>query len=381
MNILLATDDNLVLGGITLFMLQWIRGIKEADPDSDVYVYFRAGIKSREIEKEYRTLGVHIITGNVPRSISFKDPKARQKVLKDINALMKKEEFDVVHVNSGVFGYTADILSEAKRQSIPVRISHSHGAYPERWHDKIVHFFLRRRIKAAATVYAGCSEKAGRYLFGERGVKSLKWRMIPNTIQTERFLFDESSRKRYREIMGVHEDEVLIGAVGQLREVKNYSFLLDLIADINKKGFPGKLVIIGEGDEREKLEKKIAELGIRDCTILYGQTKDVSGVLCAMDYYLMPSLSEGFPISAIEAQANGLTCLLSDRVSTEVDITKNVYHLSIDHGTESWIDILEHTIPAASDERKKAVLLVKQAGFDQNDTAHYVKKLYSIEAK
>lgn len=374
MNILLATDASLERGGITLFMLQWIRGIREIDKDGIITVYFKEYIENQEIAKEYEDLGVTIITGDIPGIIKLKSPKARKKIKGDIRKILSEKHYDAVHVNSGVFGYNAMILAEAKKQGVRVRVAHSHGSYPERWYDKITHFFLRRRILSTATACAGCSEKAGRYLYGEAGVSGKKWRFVPNTIQTEKFQFSETARVKYRNSIGIKQDEILLGAIGHLSSVKNHSFLIEMMANLSD--FSAKLIIIGQGADKEKLEKQIKEKGVEERVILFGPSMDVPGWLSAMDLYLMPSLSEGFPISAIEAQASGLPCVFSDRISNEVDLIRNVCHLSIDNGVEEWANILRISTLAAAGERKDAAEIIRKAGFDGSDTKEYVKKLY-----
>ena len=96
MNILLATDASLERGGITLFMLQWIRGIREIDKDGIITVYFKEYIENQEIAKEYEDLGVTIITGDIPGIIKLKSPKARKKIKGDIRKILSEKHYDAV---------------------------------------------------------------------------------------------------------------------------------------------------------------------------------------------------------------------------------------------------------------------------------------------
>ena len=142
-----------------------------------------------------------------------------------------------------------------------------------------------------------------------------------------------------------------------------------------------KLIILGDGAERETLQEKSRELGLDDKVILYGSTDDVPGWLSAMDYYLMPSLSEGFPISAVEAQARGLVCLLSDRITKEVDITADVYHLPIDKGVREWTKAVLRIAPNSASERLKFAEIIKSKGFDEMSTPDYVRQLYGLSSR
>lgn len=379
MNILLATNGNLDRGGITLFMLQWVKGIKIKIPNSKVFVYFRESIEDKEVAAEFESNEATILTSGIPKGVSFKNQKANKKVRNDIGQILKAEKIEVLHVNSRMFGFNVLLLSEAKKCGVPVRIAHAHGAIAEKVHDKVVHFFMKHRIRSFATIYAGCSKTAGQYLFGKKGISSSKWRFIPNTIQTERFTFDENERKQRRKQLFVKDDELLLGAVGHLTEVKNHKFLVDLVYNLRSKGGNARLLIIGEGDKRDDLQHQIEAYGIEDHIFLYGASSVVPGWLSAMDYFLMPSLSEGLPISAVEAQANGLICFMSDRITREVDLTDPIYHLSIDHGTDEWIKKLSECKPKSFQERANSVSIIKQKGFDESSTSSYVKMLYGVE--
>ena len=378
MNILLATNTDLDRGGISMFMLQWIRGIRAVDDKCTIAAYFRAKIEDKAAEEEYRSYGVKIYTGNIPGSVNFKNPKANKKVRGDIERILRKDKIDIVHINSRFFAFHVLLLSVAKKAGISIRVSHFHGSLVEPFFDRIVHTFFRMRIRSLATVYAGCSKEKAVYLFGKKGIQSDKWRLIPNTIQTERFKFNEAERKKKRELIGVADDEILLGAVGRVEKEKNHIFLIGVLKKLLRSMPKAKLIILGDGSERETLQEKSRELGLDDKVILYGATDDVPGWLSAMDYYLMPSLSEGFPISAVEAQASGLVCLLSDRITKEADITADVYHLPIDQGFAPWISTLKRIPPVCLANRRLGAENVKLAGFDEYDTGNYVKELYGI---
>lgn len=378
MNILLTTNASLDRGGISLFMLQWIHGIRKVDSNGTIAVYFRQSIEDKDIENEYRLSGVRIYTGNIPKGINFKNVVANNAVRTDIRNILKKEKIDIVHVNSRFFGFNVLVLSIAKKAGTPIRVSHFHGSLVESFFDRFVHTFLRLRIRSLATLYAGCSKEKAVYLFGERGIQSDKWRLIPNTIETERFRFNKAERKKKRTIVGISDDEILLGAVGHVVKEKNHIFLIGVLRKLLRSMPKAKLIILGDGSERETLQKKCRELGLDDKVILYGATDDVPGWLSAMDYYLMPSFSEGFPISAVEAQASGLVCLLSDRITKEADITTDVYHLPLDKGYGPWVSALERISSTSLDKRVSGAEVVKNAGFDENDTGKYVKKLYGI---
>ena len=90
----------------------------------------------------------------------------------------------------------------------------------------------------------------------------------------------------------------------------------------------------------------------------------------------MPSDSEGLGISAVEAQANGLPCLLSDRFPEEVVMTENVWCLPIDKGTEEWVDVLTHLSKCPMINRELGAQSVIDAGFDVAQISKHIRALY-----
>lgn len=381
MRVLLATDGNLERQGICSFMLQWVEEFKSAPMlGNGVVIYFRKSIKDQEMAEAYQSLGAELFSGNIPDSGTMTRSHYRSKIAKDIRGLLSARKFDVVHINSSAKGFTVTVLREAVRAGVPIRISHSHGRNNDCFIKRIYTFLFRLYIVHRATLYAGCSVDAGLYMFGRPGINSKKWRFIPNTIDTEKYAFDEAARMLRRKELKLSQDIKLVGAVGYLEEIKNHVFLLDVILQLKKRGENTKLIVFGEGSLRELLEEKRAELGIVGSVILYGVTDQIPQWLSAMDYYVMPSLSEGVPISAVEAQANGLPCLLSDRVPVDADINADVYHLPIDKGPEPWIQMLIKLPRKSVQERKAGVDAVRQAGFDKKDTRKYIAELYAEKA-
>ena len=378
MNILLATDANVERSGICLFMLNWVRGVRQIDKEGIIVAYFRKGILHKDIVLQYNNLGVKVVYGNLPQDASNVSSKNRKKIRSDVRGLLKKYDFDVLHVNSSAAGFSSLVLIEGKKAGVPIRISHSHGRNLDNGIKNVYLWYLKYLIKKNSTQYAGCSIDAGRYLFGDKGIKTDKWHFIPNTIDTKKFAFDCSSRVMFRDKLEIENNAILLGATGLLINRKNHIFLLPLVKNLKQKNIKVKLLILGEGEKRYELEEESKRLGIEDDVYLPGVSDEIPEWLSAMDFYVMPSLTEGLPIGAVEAQANGLYCLLSNKVPPDVDITPNVFHLPMNEGTDAWEKKICELMGGDENQRKNGVDLVKRAGFDSQSITLYIRTLYGM---
>lgn len=244
------------------------------------------------------------------------------------------KDYDIVHVHIPNAAFI--VLRYAKKYGIKVRILHSHNA---RGADgavkKIRNYLLNQWGIRYANQYFACSVKAGNYLFGEKRCGQLV--VLPNAIRLERYAFDEKKRKTIRDSLGVGEHELLLGHIGRFAEQKNHEGLLKIFAETRKRGMDTKLVLLGDGELREKTGQLAEELGIKDQVLFAGVVANVPDYLSAMDIFLLPSLYEGLPVVCVEAQAAGLPCLISDQVTREIALTDQVCFLA-NGDLDSWCD-------------------------------------------
>ena len=131
-----------------------------------------------------------------------------------------------------------------------------------------------------------------------------------------------------------------------------------------------KLLFVGDGELYPQIRSKIQELGLDDCVIMTGERSDVPELLRAMDVFVLTSFSEGLSVSAVEAQASGLPCVLPDTVSKLTDVTGNVRFLNLDLPAAEWAEqILEKSAIGAACVKEKLVA----AGYD---LSHAAEMLY-----
>lgn len=134
-------------------------------------------------------------------------------------------------------------------------------------------------------------------------------KVIPNFIDFS----DISHRKEQkceRHILA-KENEKLITHISNFRSVKRIPDVIDVFYKIQKE-IPSKLLMVGDGPEKEKAEIQCEKLGISDKVIFFGNTHEINRILCSSDLFLLPSQTESFGLSALEAMALGVPVISSN---------------------------------------------------------------------
>lgn len=258
--------------------------------------------------------------------------------LSGLYRLIREHRFDVVHAHT-MFNCGLAMLT-ARLAGVPVRISHSHsalinGSSPIK---AVYEAVMRLLILTCSTELVSCGVQAGNRLFGEKAF-SRRGQLILNGVDIRRFRYNETRSSAIREQLNAG-DRFILGHVGHLADVKNQSFLLELMPEILVQRPDGLLLLLGDGEDRSLLEEKALSLELEDHVVFTGNVANVEDYLSAMDVFVFPSLFEGMPLSILEVQANGLPCVLSDRVPKDVFLTDLVHPLSLDAPKADWVETI-----------------------------------------
>lgn len=288
--------------------------------------------------------------------------------------LLRENQYDILHFN--IFqAYAFRYVKIAKDVGIEKRIVHAHGAGLRKSKTRALKYALhcisRFLWKKHITDTLACSGVAANFLFG-----SSPDGIIKNGINAKSFAFSDSERESYRSSLGIG-DSPLIGSVGRLSSEKNQDFLLKVFSKIIVTVPDAKLLLVGDGPDKERLVTLARELKISDSVIFYGASSDIPSLMSAMDSFVFPSLFEGLGIVAIEAQASGLPTVCSTAVPTDVNITNLVRFVSLDESTDQWARVIIDSLNSSSD-RSARWEEVKRAGFDSQDTPKEMLKYYTL---
>ena len=234
---------------------------------------------------------------------------------------------------------------------------------------------LRKIFLFSATDYFACSDAAAEWLFPKRIYQSKKYTIANNGINIEKFRYNQADRIRIREKYHIPEDTIVVGSVGRFMEQKNHKFMLEVFKTFHEEKKNSVLFLVGEGKLEDAVRTQVKKLQLEHSVIFCGTTPYVEQYLSAMDIYIMPSIFEGLGIAAIEAQANGLPCLLSDQVPDVVKMSENVVFESLHNTPKQWSDQLEKFINKRTDGTENISSIIDK-GYSIQDTVRLMKDFY-----
>lgn len=277
----------------------------------------------------------------------------------------------IVHAHNEAMGFYA--LQSAKSAGIRVRIAHAHNTHIIRDYKYPLKLVCKQLLPGAATDYWSCGTDAGVYYFGKKRWNEAGF-ILRNAIDVSKFAFRQDLRGHLRKSYRL-EDGFVIGHVGRFNVQKNHSRLLDIFGEIVKAAPDARLVLIGVGELEQAAREKARALNLEDRVLFLGQRANVNEWYQAMDCFLLPSLFEGLPVVGIEAQAAGLPCVFSDRVTDEVLLSSNAHKVSLDATDAEWAKVIL-TARQTESRRERGAELVRRAGYDIHEEARHLQNRY-----
>lgn len=297
-------------GGDTTVVLDVMKNMDSSKFHFDFITHKGA---KEETVKELRNVGskVYLMDGDVRELGLVKYYDSFLNILKHVDV-----KYDAVHVHTGIQSGVA--LAAAKKAGIPKRICHSHVTAIQRkasFVKKVIATPVFRYLYMKnATHRIACSKDAGVFMYGENG----KFTVVYNAVDILPYLnvtpleIQEKERK-----IGVKDNDILIGHVARMSEMKNQKFILKLahtVADCQNI----KFILVGDGPDFSEIQDLAQN---QSNVILLGRRSDIPTLMKMFDCVILPSLpGEGFPVTMIEAQAAGCRCIISENVTTEVEV-------------------------------------------------------------
>lgn len=339
-------------GGLENFIMNIYRNLDRDKVQFDVIVH---SIREGDHTKEIEAMGGKVYLA--PR-------KSRHPLgnFLAIRRIVKENGYQVAIRHSDNAFPVLDLLA-AKMGGAKRRIYQSHSS--DSSHVGL-HKFFRMFMGVIPTDCFACSENAGHWMYGKR-----EFQIVKNAIDVEQYRYSPQIREQARNEWKM-EDCVVYSHVGIYMPAKNHKFLVAFFAEIVKRQPNARLLLIGEGGLREEIEEQIKELHLEEQVILTGIRSDVPKLLQMTDVFLFPSVYEGLPLSVIEAQAAGLPCLISDRITKEVVVTGQMTALSLGESKERWAERAAALSEIPRDRyAETSQEQVKKAGYDVKELAEW----------
>ena len=349
MRVLLIDTVDLGANGITTFIINVAHQMAKKDIDVTILAPNKVDTK---LKKKIENDNIHLkeIVDRASRPISY---------FRRLKKYLKYKKFAVVHVNGNSTTMAMEVFA-AKLAGVKKRIAHSHNTTTE---HPFINIALRPLFEICVNERIACNQAAGKWLF-----KNKKFTIIPNGINLKEYAFNSVKRKKYRKKLKLKDSDILLGHVGSFNYQKNQIFLIDLIQKLPRKF---KIILIGDGSEFKSVKDKVNKLHLTDRIIFTGVISNVSEYLNAMDLFLLPSNFEGQPFSLIEASANGLNCIVSDKVKKENDLVDNIKFISLDNKS-AWCSEIEN----CDFSRKKTISKLTDMGYDYKKNSDKLVRFY-----
>lgn len=274
--------------------------------------------------------------------------------------IVKQEHINIIHVHdaqSGLIGKLMSKITDIKKIIATRHTTYLQGNYP------LLYWLENKTLKYYSLVIAN-SKAVKEYLVVNKFIDPEKCVVVPNGINVAKFLHDEPK---------MTSKEFIIGTVARLHRYKGVDILIEAFNDIQKKFTECKLLITGDGPEREHLETRVDSLQLRSKVKFIGSLNNQSIVkefLPALDLFILPSRTEGFGIALVEAMVAGIPVIGSSTDGIKEIIDDGVNGLIFQNGNaQDLVRKIEFMI-INEDARKKMAIRGSQDA----------KKKYSIES-
>ncbi|RDV29198.1 glycosyltransferase [Alteromonas aestuariivivens] len=294
------------IGGTEMVIKNIIEGTDPSEFDMSIFC----------IEAPLGPWGKELQESGIAITTHERQPGFDTSLVKTIRKHILENQIDVVHCHQytpWVYGALAAAFTKAKV------IFTEHGRfYPDSssWKRKLVNPLLMKFTNQVTAISKATKEALVEFEYIPRD----KIEVIYNGIKP--LEVDMSKVPETKEALGIPKDAKVLGTIARFDPIKNHAMMLDAFALVLKE-FPDTwLVMVGDGDERQNIEAKIASLGIGHRVVLTGYQPNPADLQAAMDIFLLSSLSEGTSMTLLEAMSLGKPCVVTD-AGGNAEIIKN----------------------------------------------------------
>lgn len=296
----------ITFGGSEKVSLNFLKNVNWDVFAIDPILFLRPWESETVFESELRSQGICFTPIPVARYEKF-DLLRIVRCFWLLKQMVQRHSYDLIHTH----GYLADILGflVSKYLKIPI-ISTCHGFINESAKLSIYNNLDRLVLNKFTKIIT--VSKSIRDELIHKGVEDKIISVIENCPQASNPDRDiKIARNTIRTENNIGSQELILGYVGRLSSEKGISYLIEAIALMNIRSFPVKLLVIGEGPQRNDLASLVDSLNLTDKIVFTGFQNNIDEWLTAIDVLVLPSLTEGTPMILLEAMSQGVPCIAS----------------------------------------------------------------------
>ncbi len=318
-------------GGLSNYIINYYDRIDRNRIQFD-FVFFK------ETENNFKE-EISLLGGNY---FKWNEPDLRLRYKKEARRFFEEHKGEYTAIHCHVLFAVAAYADIAREYGVKV-IAHSHsvGYGQNGLLRKIRNYYFVKTCKYKSDYKLACSVDAAVFMYGKKEYKAGKVVFLNNSVDCEKFYFNQKSRDEIRTELGL-KDRFTIGHVGGFTSPKNHKRLIELFSQFLDYNPNSVLLLVGgeglvSGSTMDEIKRMVNTLGIEDKVIFTGIRSDVNKLMMGMDLFIFPSKFEGFGLVLVEAQASGLKCIASDKVPKDSKCTDRIVFLPLDDDNK-WID-------------------------------------------
>jgi glycosyltransferase involved in cell wall biosynthesis len=248
------------------------------------------------------------------------------RAVRRVASIIRDVRPHILHTHTAKAGAIARAAALGSGRARPPIVVHTfHGHVLKGYFDPArtaVFRQVERNLARGSDVLVAVSPEVRDELVEQQVAPREKFAVIRLGIPLEERLGDATADLDYRHLYGIPTDAFVVGWVGRMTGVKDTGAVVEIVRAAREQGVDAVLVMVGDGPDRERLEQLAHDLGVARTTYFVGYQSEVAGYYRLFDAFLLPSVNEGTPVSAIEALASG-TPVVATRVGGVPDVVRD----------------------------------------------------------
>ena len=275
--------------------------------------------------------------------------------------LVKKRKYDVVYIHgNSAMMFLEEIPSKIAGVKVITHCHNTRSDFPA------IHYIMKPVFNCFVDTKIGCSSFASKWAYCGKGIIT-----IPNGIESKKFEYNKYMRHIKRTELE-WDNKKIVGHIGRFNKQKNHMKLIGIFDEMHKIDKNVRLLLIGDGELRDDIEKEVSIRGLENVVTILDYTNRPQDYMQAMDIMIMPSLFEGLCLVAVEAQANGLPVLIDCFFPPETRATEQAVAVDLSLPDEAWA---KEGLNLINKGRKNVADQIKEKKMEQSDMMESIREI------